>query len=259
MSKGLLGWLQAVGLYQAAKSVHRGLAHLSPAWQHQQRAMLEFYRAFVRPGDLCFDVGANLGDRTDIFLRLGARVVAVDPQPLCADRLRQRFKGNSRVSIVAKALGAAGGEADMQLSSADTISSLSSEWIDKVRASGRFAQYQWQGRIKVPMTTLDELIREFGRPAFCKIDVEGYEDQVLRGLSQNLPCLSFEFTPEYLEPALKSVQHLDRLGRARFNYSEAETMRLAMEEWVPADKMRKLLTELPDKSIFGDVYVKSET
>ena len=44
-------------------------------------AMDRLYGNFVRPGDLVFDVGAHVGDRVASFRRLGARVVAVEPQP----------------------------------------------------------------------------------------------------------------------------------------------------------------------------------
>jgi FkbM family methyltransferase len=238
------------------KGFYRMLLQLSPAWHKQQQTLRAFYSTFIHPGDLVFDVGANAGDRTAVFLQIGAHVVAVDPQPVCAEKLRRRFKGESRVSLVEKALGAKLGEAEMNLSDADTISSLSAEWIAKVKASGRFAKYQWQKTIKVPITTLDRLIEEFGCPVFCKIDVEGFEDQVLQGLTHKIATLSFEFTPEYLEPAFRCLNLLDTLGNARFNYSVGETMQLALSEWITAQELRKVLTELKDKTVFGDVYAK---
>src|SRR5713226_3688386 len=74
----------------------------------RQRARV-FYRRFVRAGDLCFDIGAHLGDRAAHFLSLGARVVAVEPQPLLMKALKRRFGGDPRVTLVAAALGAAPG------------------------------------------------------------------------------------------------------------------------------------------------------
>src|SRR5262245_12044409 len=56
-----------------------------------RRKMRHFYSQFIAPGNLCYDVGANVGDRTDIFRKLGARVIAIEPQTACLEVLRQRF------------------------------------------------------------------------------------------------------------------------------------------------------------------------
>ena len=145
----------------------------------------------------------------------------------------------------------------MNLNEADTISSLSPAWIESVKASGRFGGRRWDRKVIVPVTTLDQLIQEHGLPRFCKIDVEGFELEVLRGLTQPLPALSFEFTPEFIEAAVDCLRYLDGLGEARFNYSIGESMHLALPEWVDAAAMTSILTTLPDKSIFGDVYALS--
>ncbi len=251
-------WLQRLGLYQAAKTFNRALAAVSPAQRRRRRAMLDFYRGFVRPGDLCFDVGANEGQRTALFLELGCRVVAVEPQASCQRRLQKRFGREPRVVLRAQALGAAPGWAEMQVSDADMISSLSPEWIERVRASGRFADYAWNRRARVAVTTLDRLIAEYGTPAFCKVDVEGFEDHVFAGLSRPLRAVSFEFTPEYLQAALRSAERLAGLGSVRFNYSLGESMRLELAEWVGGADLARRLETLPDASVFGDVYAKFE-
>jgi FkbM family methyltransferase len=248
--------LQALGCYGAARSLGRRVLACLPAARRQRRRMKAFYAQFIRPGDLCFDVGANLGDRTAVFVELGARVVAVEPQSRCRRRLERRFRRSPQVRLVPRALGAEPGELVMKVSDADSISSLSPEWIASVKASGRFADYTWDRTETVAVTTLDRLVAEHGRPRFCKIDVEGFEAEVLRGLTQPLEVVSFEFTPEYLQAALASVRRLAGLGRVRFNYSEAESMRLALPAWVGAEAIVRLLTALPDPSVFGDVYAK---
>jgi len=225
--------------------------------RHKQR-MHEFYAQFINEGDLCFDVGANVGNRTEIFLELGATVVAVEPQAACARRLHKKYGRNKKVITVQQALGEAKGEARLMVSNAHTISSLSNEWINAVKTSARFAAYKWDRSVTVPVTTLDELIADYGQPAFCKIDVEGYEFQVLRGLSRPIRTISFEFTPEFIHATIDSVQYLSSLGSLGFNYSIGESMQLALPEWVDSEHMRQLLTSLPDpdRTLFGDVYAK---
>lgn len=232
-------------------------ARLGRAERRRHRAMVGFYSAFVRPGDLCFDVGANLGDRTSIFLELGARVIAVEPQSRCLDFLRDRFGDDPRVTVVPKAVGSDEGRARLLISDAPTLSSMSPEWVERVRSSGRFSDHRWEDEETVDVTTLDALIGEFGSPAFCKIDVEGYEPAVLGGLNRPLQCLSFEFTPEYAAAAIECVRRLDGIGPSRFNYSLEETMKLALGDWVAAPEMVTRLEALREGTSFGDVYARS--
>ena len=222
-----------------------------------RREMLRFYSQFINQGDLCFDVGANLGNKTETFLKLGATVVAIEPQSVCMQQLKKKYHKNSRVILIQKALGEKEGERELFLSPAHTISSMSKEWINSVKSSVRFRNYTWNKSVTVPMTTLDKLIEEIGKPSFCKIDVEGFEFQVLKGLSQPIRTLSFEFTPEFIDSAIHCIEHLSKIGLVKFNYSVGESMRLALPTWVTNDEMCKILTNLPDKTIFGDVYAKN--
>jgi hypothetical protein len=60
--------------------------------QRQRRSQTRFYSQFVSPGDLVFDIGANVGDRTAVFVSLGARVVAVELYEDSASKLSRRFR-----------------------------------------------------------------------------------------------------------------------------------------------------------------------
>ena len=143
-------------------------------------------------GDLVFDVGANVGNRVDVFLSLHARVVAVEPLPECAQRLRDTFK--RRCVVLETALGAAAGTAELRKGNEDVLSTMSDRWIESTTASGRFADDSWGDVLRVDVTTLDALISDYGVPRFTKIDVEGFEQEVLAGLSTAIPALSIEYT-----------------------------------------------------------------
>jgi FkbM family methyltransferase len=221
----------------------------------KRRRARDFYRQFVRPGDLCFDIGAHVGDRLAYFLSLGARVVAVEPQPRLMAGLKRRFGDNPRVTLVSAALGATRGTAKLAIDPAHpTVATLSSDYITQAGESRGFRHVRWREAVVVEVTTLDALIAAHGVPAFCKIDVEGYEHAVLEGLSQPLPGLSFEYLPAALDPALIAIARLDRLGTYRFNRSVGESMALAMPHWRGAAEIGTEIKCLPRDEKAGDVY-----
>ncbi|MFO7928855.1 MAG: FkbM family methyltransferase [Candidatus Humimicrobiaceae bacterium] len=228
-----------------------------------RRKLLRFYSQFVSEGDLCFDIGANLGNRTKVFLELGATVVAVEPQDNCMRKLLKKYGSNKSVFLVHKALGAMEGKGNLILSNSHTVSSMSKEWIDCVKNSDMFftstSAFQWNKNVTVPVTTLDKLIEKYGNPAICKIDVEGFEYQVIKGLSRSIKMISFEFTPtpKLIDLTIESIKHLSTIGNVQFNYSFGESTVLALEEWVDTRKICDILLSIPNKTSFsGDIYAR---
>ncbi len=221
-----------------------------------RKRMTSFYSDYIREGDLVFDVGANHGNRTEVYLSLGARVVAFEPQPVCAKDLTSRFSKDPRFTLVQKALGETPGKGVMRLCRADTISSMSDEWIASMKNSGRFRDLDWNGSLQVEVSTLSHEIARFGTPSFVKIDVEGFEDKVLKGLDIGIGALSFEFTPESFATTVECVNKLQQLGRYEFNYSLGETMRLVLPSAVPPQRIMGILKKMSDEQSkdFGDVY-----
>lgn len=225
-------------------------------WTAHDQEMFEFYSKFISRGTLCFDVGANVGNRVKIFLKLQANVVAIEPQNDCVNTLRTGYGHNQHLRIVQKAIGELEGEAEIMISNANSISSLSPEWMEAVRKSGRFSEYSWSTKQIVPITTLDGLIEQYGIPSFIKIDVEGFEYQVIKGLSQPVKALSLEFTPEFIEATFNCINHLQQLGDIRLNYCIGETMHFILEKWATPQEMVKILKSLKD---VGDVYVQFQS
>ena len=221
------------------------------------RRIAALYRPFIHPGDLCFDIGAHVGDRTRVMRRLGARVVAVEPQSTLARWLRWSYRSDPATVILEVGVGATGGKGELLVSErTPTVSSLSPEWVAGVRTAPRFAGVTWDRRAQVRITTLDALIACFGRPSFCKLDVEGSEGAALAGLSQAIPALTFEFIPAQCQAARACLDRLETLGRYEYNWSEREDPRLRAVEWISADEMAERVAGLPDGAHSGDVYAR---
>ncbi|MHB8439081.1 MAG: FkbM family methyltransferase [Acidimicrobiales bacterium] len=238
-------------------------AHLYPVvrraltWTPSRRRVSigcrNLYAQFVTPGDLCFDIGANIGTRVKVLLSLGARVIAVEPQATCCQIL-SRFESKN-MTVVAAGVSEQPGTALLRSTSADTIASMSDAFISRTTASGRFAAYAWDAGSEVPVTTLDLLIGEYGLPSFVKIDVEGYEGQVIRGLHRPVRALSFEACPEMLDVTSACVDHLTSIGDYEFAYSPAHSMELA-GDWAGAATLIARLRRLESGCDWGDVYAR---
>ncbi len=223
---------------------------------NQKDSPHEFYRQFMKPDDLIFDIGANVGGKSEIFLALGARVVAVEPQKHCVDHLRSRLLPHQKLTVVEKALGEKEGEAIMYVNDAHVLSTISPEWVKHMEASGRFKGYPWKRRTIVPLTTLDDLLAQYGVPVFCKIDVEGYELNVLRGLSQALPALCIEFAIETISQTKSCMEYLQTLGNYEWNYCFGDDMRFALDDWVESDVLLGKIKQLAHPLAWGDVYAR---
>src|SRR5690606_12638782 len=190
----------------------------------RQPGLRRLYAPFVGPGSLVFDVGAHLGDRTAAFASLGARVVALEPQPAVARWLRRIVGRNPRVEVLEEAVGRTEGTARLSVSGTQpTVSTLPEAWRDEMpgRNAG-FRGVRWNEAVPVPVTTLDRLAERFGRPDFCKLDIEGHEAEALAGLSHPVPALSFEFVRGGLGVARACVDRLESLGPYRFNVAAGE-------------------------------------
>jgi len=217
---------------------------------------LDFYSQFIEKGSLCFDIGANIGDKTELFVRLGAKVVAVEPQQSCRRVLKRRFKDDD-VTIESVALAEKNGSRQMYVDRSHTLATISEDWISTVKKSGRFSGHKWPDKLTVQTTTLDELIEKHGSPAYCKIDVEGSEFDVLQGLSQPIKTISLEFVPESVKASLKCINYLDKLGKAEFNYCLNDSNSFALTNWVDSDRMKAILKEMnKDIENYGDFYVR---
>jgi FkbM family methyltransferase len=248
--KNLLKSVNLLGIARLA--AYRLVGYNAVNIQHR-RKVLRFYSQFIRKGNLVFDIGANVGQETEIFIELGAKVICVEPQKACLQRLYELFGNNKKVIIVAKGISDIEGFAELYTSENSIISTMSSKW----KNGGRFAKdNKWMETEKIATTTLDYLVNQYGLPAFCKIDVEGFEKKVLSGLTGQIPFISFEFCREFFDDAKDCINRLLSIGKYRFNCSVGESMELLSPAWLAPDRLYAILGSLDDRLLWGDIYAK---
>jgi FkbM family methyltransferase len=225
------------------------------------RREIDFYRDLLigfRSGDLILDVGANHGRKTGVFLKLGAQVVAVEPDEVNQEILRESFLNfrwaRTPVVIVGKAVSDKSAVETMWIDEPGSAkNTLSSKWVEALRSDDkRFGRsLVFARRHEVKTVTLDQLFAAYGDPFFVKIDVEGYELNVLRGMRRPVPYLSFEVNlPEFRSDGLQCIELLDRLAtNGEFNYVIDGEYALVLQRWLCAREFSRLFEQFPDQCI----------
>ncbi len=220
-----------------------------------RKRMLDFYAGFISRGDLVFDVGANIGEYSDAFLALGGRVIAIEPNPACCERLSMMARRGNLV-VENCAVGDAEGTARLRICSEPGLSTLSNEWYETARASPIHGRASWPNTIEVRVTKLDSLAKKFGIPAFIKIDVEGFEDRVLAGMSFQPQALSFEF--HFALPGLVNIclKKLASDKAYRFNYIVGNTPSFELAQWTDADELERAVLQANTEEEYGEIFCK---
>jgi FkbM family methyltransferase len=236
---------QNFGVFSQARTLYR---RLSPEVRSGHQVDNELYGRFVSPGDLVFDIGANLGQKSEVFLELGARVVGVEPNPCCKAVLHNLFGHNTRFTHVPQAVGSEKGTASLTFASTSSTASLRSDWA-YVAIEGETT------KVDVEVTTLDTLIDRFGMPSFCKVDVEGFEIEVLKGLSAMPKMLTFEYHVEEFDELNACLDRLLAIGAAQANIIPMNEGHFVFSDWKAIHELRAMAASRSVPSV-GDVFCR---
>lgn len=223
------GIARRLGVYRQARWFNSRV--LNRAALNKEKQEFAFYRNLLRQGDLVFDVGANYGDKTRVFLQLGAKVIAFEPQADCRKELEARCGKSRNLVTLGYALGSRPGRSLFFARSHKGASGLIKSWRDDI-----------ESEFEVSIVTLDSMIKTYGRPKYIKIDVEGFEYEVLKGLSEPIPYISFEYhleKPDGVEKTISCVEHLSRFGHLAINITPAEDLVFPDERWMTIEQFRQ--------------------
>ena len=227
--------------------------HIRPHHLKKMQEDIELYSSLIPFGTLCFDVGANIGEKSVALLTAGAQVVSFEPNPELIPELIARCGNQKEWTIVQCALGSGASISTLNVCDSHCLSSLADNWGGNVITE-----------VNVPVVTLDSAIQRFGVPYFCKIDVEGWEIEVLRGLTQPIPLISFEFNLEdrYIQNTVSCLEKLHQFGVAKVNITPAESSAFYFDKWVPLDRFIEWfpgdLNQALTSHRYGDVFVRND-
>jgi FkbM family methyltransferase len=216
-----------------------------------------FYKQFIQPNALVFDIGTNVGNRSDVFLALGAKTICIEPNKKLVEVLKFKFAKNKNAVIVNAACGARNEMKEFKIANNHRVSTFSRKFIEHKNNRGHNAK--WVQTEMVEVNSLDYLVNQFGRPDFCKIDVEGYEKEVIQGLNSKIGIISFEFTsPTFNEDSIWCLRKLASLEYSYFNISFKESLEFIDEKWISADELITFIStnEKMKTSSYGDIYAK---
>ena len=219
----------------------------------RDRKMAQPYEPFIEAGDLVFDIGSNKGLITILLRWLGARVIAVDPLYAAAPQFVREFgwKFGEDSNVIPVAMAVSDHVGEIALHVHRNLPSYST--VDDVyRTTGAHARYfnaENCSVVKVPTTTLDALIEKYGEPVFIKVDVEGHEEAVIRGLTVPVRALNFEFHQDRLRQALCVIRYLDSLADYEYIYSMSQGP--YEHEWVAGAELLVHLRATLKKTGYG--------
>lgn len=239
-----------------ALGVQRAVLHMygvttGRRFVHARRRIRSFYAPLLHNARLVFDVGANRGHYASVFASLGSRVIALEPNPDCVRHIQICYPS---VEVIQAVAGPEDGLSELNVSdTCDEMSSVSVEWIESIRAC-RDGQNRWNRKLTIPMLRLDTVVQHYGLPDYIKIDVEGFEEGVLDGLSYNPPLLSFEYNLAFLEAAFRCVDKLS-LDRVRFNFTVGGNEKFYMTDWTSSERLKSTLAAFEHGDVYGDIFV----
>lgn len=226
--------LRKIGLFPIIRQIYR---QINIKHRKERVSNFEFYQKIVNEGDLCFDIGANLGQTVEALLKCKAKIVAVEPNPLCYPTLNYQFKNLENLTFLKVAIGSNPGISELNFSGTDATASIRNDW--------KFIKTD--KKIPVKVITLDNIIEKYGCPRFLKVDVEGFELEVFKGLTKPIELIYFEIHGDEKELAIEVIKRLEEIGEIHgIKAISGDNSTWLIDQWCkPKEVINKLGEPIP--------------
>jgi len=205
--------------------------------------------------NLIFDVGANIGNKSVIFAKIAKNVIAFEPTERLFLLLKKRLK-HTNVKMLNYALGSSVSSLEFfVIEGNDAYNSLSKKHIETTATQRDIAKVENVSTRTVHVDTLENAIQQFGIPKYIKIDVEGYEYEVIKGLKNSITLISFEVNlPDFLNESIKIIEYLAALSDDKYLFNFTADGPFLNETFINKVHAIRFLTTSPLK--YMEVYAK---
>jgi FkbM family methyltransferase len=253
MHNSIVKILKGVGLYVYLKRVKDWYTYKFKSKDEYYEAQVKMLNQFNLKDKVCWDIGAA-DDGAEPYLLAGAKLVlAVEPTSRYFSRLQSKHKDNPKVILIKGAVGDVNERRTLHVCNSEYFSTMDEDQLKLLKKMS--PNLEWIGEEKVQMYTLDYLIDKYGMPNYIKIDVEGFEPMVFKGLTKAVELLSFEYNINSLDKIFNCIDRLKSIGNYEFNYTYNFNEELD-KNWISAEDIKSKLLSLVGKTIIGDVYAK---
>jgi FkbM family methyltransferase len=168
---------------------------------------------------LLFDIGANAGHYADANAAKYDKMILVEANPQLCRALQDKYRHNPRF-MVENRLVSKDKNVPFYLCPNHTFSTAAIRWTKE----SRFVHMEkWHPSPEpIACVTVDELVKTHGKPTYIKIDVEGYEYNVLQSMTEKYCPLAFEWAEELVDEIFLSLDYLASLGYQEFAVQHAD-------------------------------------
>jgi FkbM family methyltransferase len=189
---------------------------------------------------MLFDIGSNKGLYTDANINKYDKFILIDANKDLCNQLRNKYHNNPNIIIEQKIVSK--DKTDIfYISNAHTISTCDIEWINNSRFTHSYSFTKTTGNESI---TIDELVEKYGIPSYIKIDVEGYELNVLKSMSKKYCPIGFEWAEEKKNELLLSLEYVKSLGFENFCIQKEDNYTYIPEKWISYEEIYEILKNL---------------